>query len=534
MLPELLRAGQRSVLLDAGSLDEAQKLLHILSLAREQGDLSVDDLIPAAETVLVVGKDAAHFERFRAQIFDIISKFQYEDSAVQNSAWVVIPVIYNGADLAEVSVLFGMSVEEIVNRHVAANHTVAFTGFAPGFAYIAGDDPKLRVPRRKTPRHRIGLGAVGLADRYTGIYPRESPGGWQIIGRTEASMWDLSRETPALLQPGANVKFEVATESIEIPKAVPLHKTAPETCGHEVLEVLEPGFQTLLQDRGRPGYSSMGVSKAGAGDSEALELANSIVGNGRDCAALELGAGTFSALGMRTAVFTLTGAPRNACIRGTNGVRAIQHEQAFRLEPGETLECDPPRRGFRTMLGVRGGFIAKPVLGSVSRDTLSGIGPAPIQSADRLRAGSHSGQAVGFPGPARARKYAAADEVVELEIILGPRDDWFGTNGHETLLNTVWQVSAQSDRVGVRLHGKNIARSAAFEGKELPSEGLANGSIQVPADGQPVLFLADRPLTGGYPVIAVIAEHEIDRAAQLPPGVGVRFVQRRHTSDTTA
>lgn len=535
--PTLRLAGDRAVLLDFGSLEAALHGFRALESAFDRGLLEVDDLIPAAETVLARGGDARRPGAFYGLALAAIQEEVGVDHGNSLAPEIIVPIVYDGQDLAEVASLTGFSETEVIRRHAAADYLVAFTGFAPGFAYLAGGDPGLVVPRRATPRHRIPEGAVGLADRFTGIYPRESPGGWQLLGHTSLLMWDLTREPPALLKPGGAVRFEAVREHITASQqaaSVPLLSEQSDLSTQQqgrandfddavdALEILEPGLQTVFQDFGRPRQAQLGVSVSGAADHSALREGNELVGNNRDATALELGAGPFAGRILTNTVIALTGAPRPGTIVGPLGTRDMPHAQAVRVDAGETLHLRTPTRGVRTMLSIRGGMAAPIVLGSMSRDTLAGLGPEPLQIGDRIRVAPPSQRAVGF-ATVNAKDLPAPGDETELRIILGPRDHWFDAAGLETLCATRWEVSPRSDRVGVRLVGGNVRRAPEFRDCELPSEGLTNGAIQVPPDGQPVLFLADHPLTGGYPVIGIVCESDLDRAAQLPPGSYIRF-----------
>ncbi|MGO1543600.1 MAG: 5-oxoprolinase/urea amidolyase family protein [Gulosibacter sp.] len=535
-LPFVRRAGDRGLLLDFGSLDDALHGFQALQHARAASRFEADELVPAAETVLIRGGDARHPEVLVRLLRDVLIAGQGADAAQAHHDDIVVPVVYDGVDLEEIAGLTGFSETEVISRHTEASYTVAFTGFAPGFAYLSGGDTALIVPRRSTPRHRIIAGSVGLADRFTGIYPRESPGGWQLLGHSTLPMWDLSRPDPALLKPGGTVRFEAVRDSATT--ATPLrteHTTevtsAPQDSQHAVavLEIQQPGLMTIFQDFGRPNLANLGVSASGAADRTALVTANELVGNVRGATALELGAGTVSCRVVRDTVIALAGAPRRGTIKGPLGVRDVPHEQALRVNTGEILQLEPPERGVRTMLAVRGGIEAGTVLGSASRDTLAGLGPEPLAAGDRILANESSSQAVGFALPP-SRQFAGVGETTTLRILLGPRDDWFDTAGLDTFWQTRWEVSPRSDRVGVRLVGASISRDEAHVDRELPSEGLATGAIQVPPDGQPVLFLADHPVTGGYPVIGSVCEADLDLAAQLPPGSFVKF-ERCETND---
>lgn len=518
-------AGSAALLLDCGSLERALDVFAQLDAARERRVLDADDIVPAAETVLVRGGLARDPRAFSARLDDLLTG-DGDRSRADDSGETVIPVRYDGDDLDEVARIAGMSADQVIDRHVSADYTVAFTGFAPGFAYLAGGDPALDVPRRSTPRPRIAAGSVGLAGRFSGVYPRQSPGGWQLIGRTQQAMWDLGRDRPALLVPGARVRFAVERDRLEVRELIESREAAPPVSGRASLTIVEPGLGSLVQDRGRPGHAALGVSTAGSADRGALDRANRIVGNAEGAAVIELGIGEFSARAERDAVLAITGAPRTGRILGEGDDCPVISEHAFRLAAGERLVLDEPARGFRTVLALRGGVDAPLLLGSASRDTLAGLGPAPLEAGDTVHAGDLGIGEPTAPRPARG-KLPVPGRVTTLRVIPGPRDDWFareGATGAKRLWNQEWTVTPRSDRVGVRLAGAPLARAEAYASAELPSEGLVTGALQVPPDGQPVLFLADRPLTGGYPVIGVVCEDDLDLAAQLPPGARVRFV----------
>ncbi|KGN37775.1 5-oxoprolinase subunit B family protein [Knoellia subterranea] len=202
---EVLPAGHGGLLVECADLTDVMNLHRALEASRPAG---VVDIVPAARTVLVTLSDGAPRAEVVAAIHAVDTRSLTETA---DRAEVVVPVTYDGGDLEDVAELTGIPVDEVVRRHAAADYVVAFTGFAPGFAYIAGGDPALHVPRRATPRTRVPAGSVSLAGEFTGIYPRVGPGGWQLIGRTDVVLWDLQRESPALLTPGTPVRFEAVT-----------------------------------------------------------------------------------------------------------------------------------------------------------------------------------------------------------------------------------------------------------------------------------------------------------------------------------
>ncbi|BCJ48397.1 hypothetical protein GCM10010168_76770 [Actinoplanes ianthinogenes] len=200
----MLRYGDRALLVDLESGAVPPAALARACRAQVDGLL---DATPAAQTVLLTLDTRTDPSEVRRQLAGL--RFDGETS-VQAARLARIAVRYDGPDLAEVARLTGLTPDEVVRRHTSGTWEVAFGGFAPGFAYLVGGDPALAVPRRDEPRTSVPAGSVALAGRYSAVYPRPSPGGWQLIGTTSAPLWDLDREPPALLQPGDRVQFEVA------------------------------------------------------------------------------------------------------------------------------------------------------------------------------------------------------------------------------------------------------------------------------------------------------------------------------------
>ena len=194
--------GDRALLLECAGTDEVIALTAALNAAALP---EVSDIVPGARTVLLALRATGLQAAVRAQLagIDLATVSVPRDG----SGEVVIDVVYDGIDLAEVAAMLGMSPGEVVAAHTETPWRAGFVGFAPGFAYLVGGDPRLRVPRRAEPRTRVPAGSVALAGEFSGVYPRESPGGWQLIGRTETVLWDTDRAQPALLHPGMTVRF---------------------------------------------------------------------------------------------------------------------------------------------------------------------------------------------------------------------------------------------------------------------------------------------------------------------------------------
>ncbi|MER7609437.1 urea amidolyase family protein [Nocardioides sp. NPDC127503] len=516
----VLIASDQALLVEEDDLEGAMRLHAALVAAPPTG---VVELVPAARTVLVRFDPTLVDE---ASLAKELGRVEAVHGGLPTAGSVTIGVRYDGQDLDEVAELLGVSAEQVVARHTAANWRVAFTGYAPGFGYLVGDDPLFDVPRRSSPRTRIPAGSVGLAGTFSGVYPRESPGGWQLIGRTDAPMWDLHREPPALLAPGMTVRFErLERESVSVAApAVPA-----DAAEHPfAVEVVRSGLQLVLEDLGRPGHAALGVSASGTADRRALRAANRAVGNAPGAAGFELAGGGAVLRFTGPAVVAVAGAPAETTIVRTDGPPLpVEHGVAAAIEDGEELRLGAVSAGLRAVVAVRGGLDLAPALGSLSSDTLAGLGPGdlggrPLRAGDvvPLRGPAAAPHAVD-PCPAPADPLPAPGDTVELRIALGPREDWFTPAGVRTLVEQEWTVTPRSDRVGVRLEGAvPLERSVTGE---LPSEGAVTGAIQVPPDGQPVLFLPDHPLTGGYPIIGAVIDRDLDLAGQLPPGVRIRF-----------
>lgn len=299
----------------------------------------------------------------------------------------------------------------------------------------------------------------------------------------------------------------------------------PEATVDEI-EVISPGPLTTIQDLGRPGWAHIGVPISGAADRPALRLANRLVGNPEGAAALET---TLVGPKLRVhgeVLVALTGAE----VRATAGGRALPMRSAVVVGDGELLNVGTARSGLRTYIAFVGGIVVPQTLGSAATDILSGLGPAPLAAGDLLHLGC-STQAGDVPIPTdemtqtvRPEPAQAATGTVQLEVMLGPRDEWFTGTALRQLTHEPFTVTPDCNRIGLRLAGPALEPAHS---EELLSEGVAPGAIQVPRGGQPMLLLADHPTTGGYPVIATVLSSSLPLAAQLRPGQALRFTVSR-------
>ena len=585
--PALHALGPRAVLADLADLAAVLDLRErVLADPPEHLLPGRAGTVPAARTLLLRfdrSLDGAARTRLARHLGRLTALDPGAQAPADRERVVEIPVRYDGADLTACAEHLGCTPEEVVRRHTETRWRAGFAGFAPGFAYLTPDSGPacapdapgpggLEVPRRDSPRTRVPAGSVALAGTFSAVYPQDSPGGWQLIGRTDAPLWDVDRDPPALIAPGDVVRFrEITDETDDADREVSAGACPADGTGAERttarLRILAPGLSTTLQDAGRPGLDDLGVGPSGWADPLAAHAANRLVGNPPGSAVLENALGRLRVMvpeDAPDAVLALTGARVQASLSGSDaqGSRPAPLDRPFLLRAGQTLEIGPVRCGLRLVLAVRGGFMGRAVLGSLATDTLSGVGPAPLTRGDEV--------AVGPPPRAAVEPWCPpvplpeADAVLRLPMAPGPRADWFTEDSVAALRRTVWRVAEQSDRVAASLEPEpadavgpvgvedrgpapgrgsssdagatragathtessdapaaRLRRAPERKGAELASEPLVRGSVQIPPNGHPVVFLADRPVTGGYPVLGLVAPEHLRLLAQAPPGTRV-------------
>lgn len=540
--PRMMRVGFSGLLLEFD--DTASRMAWNREIQRDPVHGMVDAVM-AAESILLTFVDPVALMLAGMSLQGRDPEPLAEDAA----RLVTIPVVYDGEDLAHAAELAGLSVDALIDAHTRIDWLADFAGFAPGFMYLKPRDlkgaPVIEVPRRDSPRTRVPEGSVALAGQQSAVYPQPTPGGWQLIGSTVERMWDVDREQPSLLVPGDTVRFEAVREHATVTSAgagadadvaddaassgVDAADATADANDAVVARIVvdATGPQALIQDVGRPAVGSLGVGQAGAADVWGLAEANNAVGNHAGAAAVEFLLGNAKLTAQDDVTLALGGAVGSAQIlQDGKAVGEAPVGEAFELAAGATLQIGFTTEGMRGYLAVKGGFAAEEVLGSRSTDTMSGLGPKPLAAGDVLEvlAPADGGAEEQTDDVIEPVEYPIAGEVTVLRYSPGPRDDWFGPEGLEHFEEAVWEVSTESNRVGARLKPAEGAEPLhRIRSGELATEGMVTGALQVPPNGEPVLFLADHPVTGGYPVIGVVLEADIRLAAQLPPGALVQF-----------
>jgi len=543
--PRFLPAGDTALLVEfANDISEpvnrqVQALAHALAPARLPG---LGEAIPAYRSLLV------YYDPLQLSFTDVQEQVaalaaRSETITLPEPVRKEIPVVYGGEcgpDIEFVAQHNGLSVEQAIRLHASATYRVYMLGFSPGFAYLGGLPDALATPRLPTPRTRVPAGSVGIAGQQTGIYPLATPGGWRIIGRTPLRLFDPAQDPPTLLQAGDLVRF------------VPLPAWPAEGGGAEVqggggaeerrggggpcLTVLEGGLLTTVQDLGRWGYQRYGVPVAGAMDACALQAANRLVGNEPGEAALEITVAGPTLQASDNCLVAVTGGDLGPRVNG----RPLPMWLAVFVRRGSVIDFAGRRSGARAYLAVAGGIAVPPVLGSRATYLSGGFGGyqgRALRAGDVLPLGHAPADLLALAGqglPPEARPVYA--EAPTVHAIPGPQDDYFTTEALATFFASEYVVSATADRMGYRLQGPRLAHRGPAE---IISTGMVTGAVQVPADGQPIVLMADHQTSGGYPVIATVVSADIPLLAQCLPGSRLRFApttvemrdERRGTRD---
>jgi KipI family sensor histidine kinase inhibitor len=490
----------------------------------ERSAAGIVDLIPSYTTILAIydpgitsGRDLQeHFVRCWTSSNDA-------DVRTENPT-VVIPVIYGdefGEDLPEVAAHHQLPLEEVIERHAGGSYTVGALGFSPGFAYLIGLDPGLATPRRSRPRTHVPSGSIGIGGEQTGIYALESPGGWNLIGRTPMVLFDPGSDSPFPLQMGGELRFERLSPGDVDPAMFRGPQRDDEPFGGEI-DVLSPGMQTTVQDLGRYGYGRFGFAPNGAADRASLIAANRAVGNPDDAACLEI---TFTGpelIFFQRSEVVVQGADFGTTLNGL----PLPVGRVQGVMPGDEL-CfqGGSGNGARAYLAVAGGIDVAPVMGSRSTDLTAGIGGyrgRALHTGDRLPIGRlRRSTSAGSIEPTRLGPPHSFD------VVPGPQANRFDDAAWATLLSQPFTVSPASNRMGLRLDGPSIH---PVDTADIISEGIVTGSIQITGEGQPIVMLPGHATIGGYTKIATVVEDDLDRLGQLRPGDELRFTSRYRTS----
>jgi KipI family sensor histidine kinase inhibitor len=540
--PRLRPAGDQALVVEIGDRidDTVNERVHALALALARRQIAgIVDLVPTYRSLLV------NYDPLRIA-FDALTSAVTEAAAslapdaVPAPQRVDIPTCYGGQygpDLPFVAEHNHLAEHEVVAIHASGTYRVFMMGFSPGFAYLGGMSSRIATPRLQTPRTSIPAGSVGIAQQQTGIYPIESPGGWQLIGRTPVRLFDPARMPPTLVEPGDVIRFvaideERYREMERIASAGATRRVAPtpgsadlgprtsdlgRRGGCPVIEVIDAGALTTVQDLGRYGFQRYGVPVSGAMDAFALRIANLLVGNAEDAAALEMTVTGPQIEVLDDTVIALAGADMQPRIDDL----PAPTWRAVPVAKGAILSFRGLRAGARAYLAVAGGIDVPFVLGSRStylRSHFGGFEGRALQPGDRLFRGAASTSIEARAMPASwSPTYVGSHRV---RVVPGPQDDLFTTRGMQTLVGSAYTIGSQSDRMGYRLEGPRVEHAGAAD---ILSDGTPAGAVQVAGDGMPLVLLADRGTTGGYAKIGTVISVDLPRLAQSRPDDRIFF-----------
>lgn len=502
--------GDSAWLYEPGGMDSAgryRRALGMLESLRNHSIPGITGRVASFESV------AVHFDPADGRdILEALTRLPVPagEAGVTDGRKVEIPVCYgprNAGDLAELARHIAMDPDEVIAIHHGTEYTVASIGFSPGFPYLTGLDPRLHLPRKAAPRP-VERGSVAIAGGQAGIYPFDSPGGWHVLGKTSVPLFDVSRDPPALLRAGDRVRF-VPVASLPVDEIG--NGTAVRTPARGAIEILDPGPFTTVQDLGRPGWQESGVTPGGAADPVSARVANRLVGNPDEAALLECA----------------HGGPVLRFHQPTT-VAAVGWDMPDRGRPlafaaGETLDL---RRRMSMQFGylaIAGGLDVPQVLGSRSTDVRSGFGGfagRALRSGDRL--GSFDPHSRPPAMTDRRVDWPRARTRLEVRYLPGMQASWFPPETKKTFQAGIYQIGSRRDRTGARLDGPLLMRSGD---REMVSQPVVRGSIQVPPDGKPILLLSECQTIGGYPQIGHVISADIPALARALPGTPLRFVE---------
>lgn len=518
--------GDAAVLAEVGDLVTVHRLRRLLEAATDERLDAVEDVVVGFGTLTALfDPRRAGLETVTEAVAELAAAASHgvheadgADGAAASPA--DIAVCFDGPDLDELAAGLAVDAADVVAMLTGAELQVAFVGFAPGFAYLVGLPPVLAdVPRRPRPRPMVPAGSLAVGAGFAGIYPRAVPGGWHLVGRTGAVLFDPARPPYAALGPGRRVRLRPVGHVS--PPSEPARSVLGATDDGPALVVEDEGACTLVEDRGRRGVAGLGVPRAGAADQVALRLANRLVGNPEHDAALEVTVRGPRLRARGELLVTVVGDPaRPGMTTVLLDGRPVPEGQVVPVAGGQVLEVGDTGSALRAVVAVAGGLALEPLFGSCSSDLLSGLGVGPLREGDEI--------AVGHPGRPRGHLTLpvslAAPSV--LRVMAGPdgTDGRQGAQALEWIVGRSWRTAPDSNRIGTRLVADDGDPTEDVPTlSEMPSRGMVAGAVQLPPGGELVVLGPDHATVGGYPVPALVVSADLHRLAHLSPGQSVRF-----------
>ncbi len=501
------------------------------------------EIIPGLDSLVIQLKSAlGNPKLFRQQAFTELEKIIKElekKKKLKTSPPKIhrIQVCYHpelGLDLSAIAKTCKLSIEEVINLHKSILYSADILGFMPGFTYFSGLNPKLRLPRLSSPRSAVPKGSVAIAELQTAIYPRTTPGGWNLIGRTPNQMFDIQDHPPGLFMAGDQMQIEEITldqfqrqdqknTSKEIIRVLDKNMAS--------IEVLQSGTFSSIQDEPRSGLSHWAVGPGGACDLSSLHLANALVGNPLDAAGIEITSSGPSLYFNEATCVAWVGANCDGIV---NNQRILGNRPVW-LAKNSTLKFTPLNPGFRTLLAIGGGLLLPKVLGREGSHISADIGPkrlekgqflsllnpkSPLKSTF-LRSLYKEDALPSFAKWHIRSPFLPLKTITPIYCLAGPHLHFLTVKERELFWSTVWTVSNQSNRMGLRLLGDFKIKKDL---PNIPSQAIAFGTIQFPPSHEPIVMLAEHQTTGGYPRLAEVIRADLVKLAQIKPGNKIQLI----------
>ena len=536
--------GDHSVLIDFSKSKDALKEIHELSkLLFANKPLWAAEIVPGLDSLVIqlqYGQDNPY--EIRQTAFADLEKIAKQLEKQKKSKTYPnkihrIQVCYQpdvALDLLTIAKASKLSPEQVVTLHKSSLYTVDILGFMPGFAYFSGLNPKLRLPRLASPRPAVPKGSVAIAELQTAIYPRTTPGGWNIIGRSPNVLFDIEHNPPGLFMAGDQMQIEeISLDEFqrldkqshppEIIRALDKDKAS--------IELLQSGTFTSIQDNPRSGLSHWAVGPGGACDLSSLHLANALVGNPLDAAAIEMTSSGPSLLFHETTCIAWVGAECDGIIDG----QRIPGNRPIWLKKGTTLKFSSLNPGFRTVLAIGGGLKLPNILGRAGSHISADIGPKRLEKGDLLQLKDPKAPLRSpflknllredalpcFPKWHVRSPFLPINAITRVHCLAGPHLSFLTVKERESFWSTTWKVSKQSNRMGVRLEGDFKLKKDL---PNIPSQAITFGTVQFPPSQEPIIMLAEHQTTGGYPRLAEVIHADLTKLAQVKPGNAIQLI----------
>ena len=537
---ECLPLGDQWILINCAQFDAPLKIVHLISqyLFKDKPHWA-QEIVPGIVTLAIKLNFNHHLAReIREDAMNAVQELTQSlladknqlDQEQNSHKTHVVKICYApevAPDLKDCAQKTQLSIENFIQRHLAATYTTDILGFMPGFAYLSGLDPQLSLPRRSTPRPIVPAGSVAIAENQTAIYPRDTPGGWNLIGKSPIRLFDSDKNPPTLFMPGDHIKFEQIDldELHQIEQSLsPVSFKPKPVKNSSVIQVLQAGALTTIQDAPRLGFSHWAVGPGGAVDQASLKLANALVGNAPDTAALEI---TSTGPKLQFSESTLLAWVGAQCLVHINGTSVPSHRPIW-VPENNTLSIGHIENGFRITLAIAGGLDVSSVLGRSGSHLAAGLGAPLIKKGDlipikrnELNAHLKLNEKISIPKWQIKPLFRPSLGIQEIKALPGRHLSLLSPVEQKQFWQTVWTVSQQSNRMGIRLDS-DFKPSQVLKG--IPSEAIGFGTLQFPPAHQAIILLAEHQTTGGYPRFAEVIESEHMKLAQLEPGKKIKFV----------